>query len=198
MKDTAMKTAFLPIFSMLVILASGSVASAHSFSTLFAAPTSGAEAANGRQALDGFLFAAGERDGHPNETADGHPGGLDVNVLIVDMAAEGEAAAIRAKTLIGRRDVDMLVGATGTDIEADFRRQTNGRPTVFLTPPPQGQPQMLTMDGESLAGSFEKAFGYAPTPWVLAGYRAARIIDRAVRAVDGDFSRTQELNAAFR
>ncbi len=50
-----------------------------------------------------------------------------------------------------------------------------------------------TMDGDPFAAAFARARGQAPGPLANRAYAAARLIARAVRAVEGDFSKREEL-----
>ena len=70
------------IGSMLV-MGTGSV-QAHRFNLGFFTALSGPHAREGKQALDGFLLATGERDDHAGEESDGYLGGLDVYVFRID------------------------------------------------------------------------------------------------------------------
>jgi len=155
---------------------------AHSFDTVFVVPVSGPQAEAGTQARDGFMFAAGERDGHPNETADGHLGGLDVFLLIVD-STEGDGdvvAKVRELTQRGADDVPRIVAPAG--LLAAVRRQVDGVYMMAIDLFGPAQVDILTMNGRPFSAAFQDAFGYAPTKAVFAGYAAARQIDTAVRA----------------
>ncbi len=79
---------------------------AHSFRMALLLPLTGADAAVGRQAVKGFLLATRERDGHPDETSDGHLGGLDVYVLVID-TNRPEGAVLAA---IGENQIEFLTG----------------------------------------------------------------------------------------
>ncbi len=50
---------------------------------------------DGQAAMQAFLLASAERDGHPDETSDGHLGGLDSHVTIVENGDHADAQAIR-------------------------------------------------------------------------------------------------------
>ena len=66
---------------MLLAVVAGSVAreaQAHGFKVGLVAPFTGPEAARGRDIRDGFLLAARERDGHPDQHSDGNLGRMDV------------------------------------------------------------------------------------------------------------------------
>lgn len=153
---------------------------AHSFDTVFVVPVSGPQAAAGKQAQDGFIFAARERDGHPDETADGHLGGLDVFLRVVDSAAD--AVTAKAAELAGRAADDTPWIVAPADLLAIIRSRVRAAEFVPIDLSGSAPPDTRTMDGRPFGTAFENAFGYAPTQAVLAGYGAARQIDKAVRA----------------
>jgi hypothetical protein len=172
----------LALLAVAVGLSVTSPALAHSFDTIFIVPVSGPQAAAGKQAQDGFMFAARERDGHPDETADGHIGGLDVFLRIVDAAAAtGEAAAKVGE--FARRATDDAPWIVGpAEILAAVRSRIGNAEWLSMDISAATPADIPTMDGRPFGGAFEAAFGYAPTQAVLAGYGAARQIDKIVRA----------------
>jgi hypothetical protein len=157
-------------------------ASAHSFDTIFILPVSGPQAAAGKQARDGFMFAARERDGHPGETADGHLGGLDVFLRVVDSTVAADEVAAKVAELARRAadDTPWIVGSA--DLLAAIRSRVGTVEWVPIDPSAAAPQDIRTMDGRPFPAAFEAGFGYAPTPAVLAGYSAARRIDKTVRA----------------
>lgn len=171
------------VLALLAIVAGLSFASpalAHSFDTIFVVPVSGPQAAAGKQAQDGFMFAARERDGHPDETADGHLGGLDVFLRVVDSAAGEVAAQIGDLARRAADDTPWVVGPA--ELLAVARNRIGNAELVPLDLSGPAPADIRTMDGRPLAAVFEAAFGYAPTLAVVAGYGAARQIDKTVRA----------------
>jgi hypothetical protein len=174
-----------PVLTLLVLavgLLLGSPAWAHSFDTIFVVPLSGSQAAAGKQARDGFMFAARERDGHPNETADGHLGGLDVFLLIVDSTAgEGEVVAKLRELTGGAADDTPRVVAPPALLEP-IRGQISEIELLAIDLTTAVHAETRTMDGRLFSTAFEDDLGYAPTQAVYAGYAAARQIDAAVRA----------------
>ena len=68
----------------------GTAAFGHSFDVAFVVPA-GAHV----QAMQAFLLASGERDGHAFEESDGHLGSLDVYISVVEMDAD--VAALRER-----------------------------------------------------------------------------------------------------
>ena len=172
------------IFSISIVALSllwGYDAFAHSFDAIIVVPVSGPHLEAGKQARDGIQFAARERDGHPNETADGHLGGLDVYLRVVDSAAGEDRVVARLRELVARSadDTPWVIAPAG--LVAVIERQVNGTDiaTIDLS---GGVPlDIRTMDGGPFNTAFEKMFGYPPTAAVRAGYGAARQIDKTVR-----------------
>ncbi len=176
-----MKVVFASL-AVAVGLLFSNAALAHSFDTLFVVPVSGPQAAAGKQARDGFLFAARERDGHPDETADGHLGGLDVFLLIVDSNAGTGAVVAKLGDLAGRAADDVARIVAPAEMLAAIRRQVGGAEMVVIDLAAAIPANVRTMAGRPFGAAFEAAFGYAPTSAAFAGYTAARQIDTAVRA----------------
>ena len=150
-------------------------AAAHSFNVGLVVAFTGST--DIRQARDGFLLAARERDGHPDEEADGHLGGLDVYIYSVDLEQES-LTAVRA--LLRREEIDILA-VLGPDEAADeIRPLVAGSQTLLLGP---GQLRSASM--EAFRNRFQAAFGYPPSESAAASYNAARRIDAAVRPLGG-------------
>lgn len=150
-------------------------AAAHSFNVgLVVAFT---ESTDLQQARDGFLLAARERDGHPDEDADGHLGGLDVYLFTFDLQRESLGGI---RTLLLREEIDILA-VLGPDEAADeIRPLVAGSQTLLLGP---GRLRSASM--EAFRNKFQAAFGYPPATPAAEGYNAARRIDAAVRPLGG-------------
>lgn len=176
-----MKVVFASLAGAVGLLFSNA-ALAHSFDTVFVVPVSGPQAEAGKQARDGFMFAARERDGHPDETADGHLGGLDVFLLIVDSNAGTGAVVAKVGELSQRAAGDVARIVAPAEMLAAIRRQVGGAEMVVIDLAAAMPANVRTIAGRPFSTAFEAAFGYAPTPAVLAGYATARQIDTAVRA----------------
>ena len=159
----------------------GGAASAHSFDTIFVVPQSGAQAVAGEQARDGFMFAARERDGHPDETADGHLGGLDVYLRIVDSNREQGDVLAELRDLAERPADDTPRIVAPAALLPAVKDQIGAAELSAIDLNAPAQPDILTMNGRPFEAAFEAAFGYAATPAVYAGYGAARQIDKVVR-----------------
>lgn len=164
-------------------------AQAHSFRMGLLVPVTGPDAETGREAVEGFLLATRERDGHPDETSDGHLGGLDVYVLVID-TNRPESAVLAA---IGEQRIEFLAGIFSPALSAEIGRRygDDGPFLIAFEPLPTANP--TTMDGEPFAAAFARERGQAPGPRAIQAYAAARLIARAVRATEGDFSKREEL-----
>jgi hypothetical protein len=177
----AMAMAFLLFGAMITYSAS---ANAHSFTVLIASPNSGPDSSLGLTIYHGFILAAGERDKHPDETADGHLGGLDVNVHRFDSAAEGAAEALPVRLEEG--DVDVFVTISAGAIAQDLREVAEAEGVVtFATAdlPFEGSPSEAASALKFLE-AFEEHFDVAPDRDAAKGYQAARRLEDAIRPFD--------------
>ena len=170
---------------------------AHSFKVGLIAPIAGADSDVGGQARDGFRLATKERDGHSNEESDGHLGGLDVYILAID-ANQGAGAVLREiGRLTEREQVDIVVSLAPPELNQDLRRQLAGTNAVLIEASETVSLNATTMDGEPFASAFEGLFGQTPAGPAYQGYGAARLIDRVVRAIEGDFSNPDKVRSAI-
>jgi hypothetical protein len=143
------------IIPFLILFSSVSPVFAHSFNV--------AILLQDKQFLNGFMLAASERDGHPDETADGHLGGLDVFVSTVETPAEITD------------DIDIVV-------LREYQKNLAAIP-LYLGQTPfaqSGQPSV-----EHFISTYKTAYGMMPTAKAAQGYNAARRIDRALRPWGG-------------
>jgi hypothetical protein len=128
------------------------------------------------------MLATTERDSHPDETSDGHLGGLDVHVSVID--GEGDVAAGLGPKL-ARGEVD-IVAAFGSEATLSLvGRLLKGKNVVLLLPGQSpfsdpGQPAVA-----AFVAAYESHYGRAPTAQAARGYNAARRVDAAVRAQGG-------------
>ncbi|UCH75974.1 MAG: hypothetical protein JSU82_09230 [Rhodospirillales bacterium] len=152
-------------------------AAAHSFNVGLIVATDAPTQAQLREVRDGFLLAAAERDGHPDQESDGHLGGLDVYLFVTDLA---RAAPHGVRELLGREQIDILAVLGPDRAVAEIRPLLDGARPVLL-----GPGRLPSTIPSTFRESFESAFGYAPGPHAAAGYNAARRIDAAVRPLDG-------------
>ena len=162
-------------------LASGPVR-AHDFRIALVVPLSGPEAKRGREIRDGFMLATAERDSHPEQHSDGHLGGLDAYVALLD--ANGDALA-ELRSLVDRGEVDIVVGFGPEAERSRLRALLEGTRAILPAP---GRSPFAKPRGPGV-GAFITAFqgihGRAPGIDAARGYHAARRIDAAVRAQGG-------------
>ena len=152
---------------------------AHEFNTVLIVPA-GDEAQETRDAMQrAFLIASRERDGHPDETSEGHLGGLDVQLTLIgqdrpDLVAAADPDFVVAP--LSARDEGTLA-AIGAGLDAVIISRTE----IEATP----MPGMLEADADVGFDSFEARFraetGNAPNDEAIAAYLAARWIERVVR-----------------
>lgn len=173
-------------------------ARAHDFKFAYVVPLSGAGAEAGRQALNGFLLASRERDGHADEEADGHLGGLDVYIIGIEANRQAPAILGEVERLIAEPGLHVLAALAPDGLSPALRARIAASGTLLIeaaAPPPR---DIKTMDGELFSRAYAERFGHKPASAARRGYALARLIDRIVRAVAGDFSDPRHLRATAR
>lgn len=135
----------------------------------------------------GFLLAADERDGHEDETSDGHLGGVDVQILLLprdngigisglyDNPSETPDVVILFSAA-GLPDLDIPPGTTVVEA-GKLPRDQDWRQSDF-------------------AARYLVAYGEPPTRDAARGYNEARRLDIAIRPLDG-LSPISEFEAAI-
>lgn len=179
--------------ALLILATSGGTARAHSFNVGFVAPLSGARAQDGKRALDGFLLATAEQDGHAAQTSDGHLGGVDSNVLTVDAGEGIEAVQQRLRELMREKDLVFVTGILAPEWRASVAAALVQTRVIVVDPTDSAAfrsaagttGRITTMDGRAFPEVFRKAYGYQPDEFAIRGYIAARIIAAAIRAEGG-------------
>lgn len=167
-------------------------AAAHSFNVGVLLP---ADKTAEAQAIDGFMFAARERDGHPDEESDGHLGGLDVYILRVDAAAGTDTVLATLDRLVAESDIRFITGIAPAELrQAISERYAGPLPAVAFG---VAQQDATTMDGAPFAPAFAARFGAAPTDAALQAYAGARFIDRVVRRLGDNFEDIAAVRAAL-
>jgi len=193
------------LLAILLAVSTGPVL-AHSFNLGLIIPLSGSQFESGQQALDGFMLATTEEDSHPDETSDGHLGGLDSHVLRIDSEVESSLLLESLETLVASREPIFVTGLFSTDtarLVAGSLRQGN---SVFFDPSESlmwknavSRPAAVqAMNGGSFSAKFKDSYGYAPTLEVIRGYIAARLIAATVRSLsEGALKDPHALSAAL-
>ena len=179
---------------------------AHSFNLGLIIPLSGPQLESGQQVLDGFLLATTEEDGHPDETSDGHLGGLDSHVLKVDSGTNSTEMLIRLENLMQTREPIFVTGLfTAESIEL-IKESLKHQNTVLFDPAESAMWQLVltapgqlkSMSGDSFSTRFQNRYGYEPTSAVMRGYVAARLIAATVRSLpEEQLSNSQGLARAL-
>lgn len=189
------------LIGILFTLSSAS-ASAHSFNLGLVIPLSGPEFQSAQQALDGFLLATTEEDSHPDETSDGHLGGLDSHVLKVDSGVDSTTMLHSLKNLLQKREPIFVTGLLTTETAQLISKLIEQENTVLFDPVKSSMWQnrhgsLKSMNGGSFSASFQNRYGYPPTAEAMRGYVAARLIAATVRSLPEEdlYDREKLVNA---
>ncbi|WP_157890336.1 hypothetical protein [Marinobacterium aestuarii] len=176
---------------------------AHSFDIAVIAPFSGPEATVGASLWQGMRVATREADGHPQETSDGHLGGVDSNLRRIDSQAGTAQVAQQLRALaesqgfliavLGPNQASMLE-ALPEEIPAVVLLAANAAVQVpnHFTPPTLPAASRL-----AFSDAYRQFYGSAPDTVAQRGYAIARLIDIAVRPTDGHFSNKALLQQQF-
>ena len=179
---------------------------AHSFSLGLVIPMTGPQLDSGQQVLDGFLLATTEEDSHPDETSDGHLGGLDSHVLEVDSGVDATLMLKRLDDLMQTRHPIFVTGLFTAETAELIARLLKRRNAVLFDPADSAMwqlaltapGQLKSMSGDSFSTRFQNRYGYEPTPDVMRGYIAARLIAATVRSLpEEQLDNSQELALAL-
>ena len=154
--------ALAPAAALLALLFAAAPLAAHEFAVTLIVPP-GTEA----ESRAAFLLASSERDGHPNETSDGHLGGVDSQLSLVTPGSSLPRADIVVAIAPAR-----LPAGTGAASWA-FTLERIG---------PRARAEFLSGD---FVTRFVRRHGTPPGEAARRTYVAARLIDIAVRAHDG-------------
>lgn len=195
----------VPVFIGLLLLSFALSVSAHSFNVAFVASESGPRVEQGRRALDGFLMATAERDRHPNETSDGHLGGMDVHVFRVDDVEGPESVRRQVRMLLDLKDIRFVFGAFEPELNEVIRSAVSGTPAIVVHPlecamyraSAGDAERLMTMTGEPFSTAFHRAEGYQAGAFATNGYIAARLIDATVRAAEPRLDENGALKEAY-
>jgi hypothetical protein len=180
----------VPALAAVLWIALSGIAAAHSFTAGILVVGENVEQ-DLAEAVRGFLLASDERDGHPNETSDGHLGGVDVHVL--PLPAE---ATRLVQELTGSPDepADVVV-VLGLKPAADDAASKYSRASTVLV-------QALLAEGwngddrmEGFIARYRLAYGKEPGLLAASAYHAARRLDIAIRPLDGAGPRDELLEA---
>ena len=136
-------------------------------------------------ALRGFLLATKERDGHPDETSNGHLGGLDV--YIIPQTGENVVGfPILKKAPSDHSNITVVVGASGA-VGAVLEQVGKEGPAMRAGALHGANLWSGTAPSNSagFAARYNLAYQQPASKWAADGYNAARRIDDAVRLFGG-------------
>lgn len=157
----------------LILSVMASPALPHEFELLLVATPETTEA--GLQQMEAaFLIASHERDNHPDETSEGHLGGMDVQLSLarLDQAVAAADLAFVLAPMAAPGDAAVAGLAAGSDAVVIDSGHLAAMPTGL----DQGD-----SDLPPFADRFRAETGQEPGPEAMATYLAARLVDLAVR-----------------
>jgi len=153
---------------------------AHSFKVMLVLPAPTAAASQARPLREGFMLATTQRDSHPDQESDGHLGGLDVYVNVVE---EHKIVPSDFERSVTQSDIVVVFGSAKTQsLVKEFVREM--RP-ILLVPGQSAFSNPALPGVAAFITAFEAAYGETPSQPAAQGYNAARRIDLAVRAQGG-------------
>ena len=181
----------LSLIFIAFILMSPIPAWAHQFGLIFVAPLSGKNAEQGKQALDGFMFATREEDAHAFEESDGHLGGLDSYVFTLDSAQNEDVFLEKLDNIIAAQKAAFITGIFDAQVVQVLGNAIAGKNIVLFNPDESIMWQyskgslhkLSTVDGQTFRSAMQKKYGYVPGVSAYRGYIAARLISTAVRSL---------------
>jgi hypothetical protein len=176
----------IPALAAVLWIALSGIAAAHSFTAAILVVSENVEQ-DLAEAVRGFVLAADERDGHPNETSDGHLGGVDVHVL--PLPAE---ATRLVQELTGSPDesADVVIVLGADDAASKYSRASTVLVQTLLAEGWNGDDRM-----EGFIARYRLAYGKEPGLLAASAYHAARRLDVAIRPLDGAGPRAELLEA---
>ena len=169
-----------PVLVAALWMGMSGIASAHSFTAALLVVGEDREVGLA-EAVRGFLLAADERDGHANETSDGHLGGVDVHVLPLPRDAAG-----LVEGLIGTpgepRDVVVVLGPEPAASASRARISRKASSWCRMSFPGMGQRRVRwTVSWRATVSPMAQR----PSAMAATAYHAARRLDVAIRPLDG-------------
>ncbi len=163
--------------------------------------------------MDGFRLAVDQSPdvSHPpGEEGGDHLGAVDVELIVVEDAAEPDAARRAVLDLVERQGVVLIVAdLPDAALEAILdpvatsetlligRSSMNGAnfPATLrffnMGEQQEGLNGSFLLPDEPLTATFREVYGYDPSAAATRGYLAARLIDIAVETTGGDFTNQQ-------
>jgi hypothetical protein len=186
--------AFLFLAMIMATMLAINPALAHGFRVALIVPGANAGSVQGGEFQKGFMLAATERDGHPDQESDGHLGGLDVYVEVI--YGQGDiAAGFRRIAMRGEVSITVAFGSDATI--ARVRKFLGGKAVALLAPGQSPFARSETPPVVAFIAAYKMFHRRGPNAQAAQGYNAARRIEQAVRA-QGGVSDRPLLRASFR
>ena len=167
---------------------------AHRFNVALVIPMSGGASSQGQQILNGFMLSTTERDSHPDQESDGHLGGLDVYVTVID-GMGNPTADIEGMSVEDKMANVAIFGSKTTRSRVESLLEGKGIALLLPGRSPFSDSGLIAVAG--FTSAYEKEYGVKPSSDAAQGYNAARRIDRAVRD-QGGVDNTASLLRSFR
>jgi len=162
---------------LLAVAASLGRAYAHSFDAVLVVPNRASDSVE-RGMIAAFLVASEERDGHADQTSDGHLGGMDVYLTPVRGLAWDEILAAAPDFIVlNAQNAGAVVPSGVSAVLVRPMPPSDARAPAFVATPADAALPGFT-------DRFRARVGRAPDAGDRAVYLAARRIDIAVRAQD--------------
>jgi ABC-type branched-subunit amino acid transport system substrate-binding protein len=128
------------------------------------------------------MLATSERDSHADEESDGHLGGLDVYVTVID--AQGDVGT-EFERIVSQVEIDIMAAFGSEETLSLVGKLVEGESIVLLLPAQTPFPQSDMPAVAAFASAYENQYGSKPSTQAARGYNTARRIDVAVRAQGG-------------
>ena len=157
----------------LILSLAASPAFAHEFELLLVAPDSATEATLEQMRM-AFLIASHERDAHPDETSEGHLGGMDVQLTLArmnDAEPPADLAFVVAPTTEPGNSVIAALATSSAAVvvhSGHLEAMQQGLDQGDATTPP-------------FSDRFQAETGHPPGTEAFAAYLSARLVDLVVR-----------------
>jgi hypothetical protein len=166
----------------LLALNSLNPAFAHRFNVALVIPMTSAGNNQGRQYLEGFMLATSERDSHADEESDGHLGGLDVYVTVIDALGD---VSTEFERIVSQAEINIVAAFGSEELLFLVGKLVERERLVLLLPAQTPFPQSDMPAVAAFAFAYENQYGGRPSTQAAQGYNTARRIDVAVRAQGG-------------
>ncbi len=183
----------LVLSALFIAILSASPALAHRFNVVLIVPLSGAEIELGEQYRNGFFLATTENDAHPDETSDGHLGGLDSYISFIDAAGDING---QVQNIISEGQANIVVGAfVENSVISQIAPLLEQANIALLSPGISPFEQSNSPQVERFTTLFEQQYSVKPSEQAAQGYNAAWRIDEAVRAQGSTDSATEIMSS---